>query len=108
MIRLEFFFFKIIYMASKYIFSLDRDYQIAGRKEEIKVLKNGKIYLEDGSLCFLLNRLNALLQEEYHSPRNRKLYLIKSYPIYMMDGVPKYFVDKDPFNGHDFRRLLLR
>ena len=95
-------------MGSKYVFSLDRGFQIAGRKEEIKVLKNGKIYLEDGSLYFLLNRLNAVLQEEYHSPRSRTLYLVKSYPIYMMDGRSGHLVDKDQFNGHDFRRLLRR
>jgi hypothetical protein len=90
------------------LITIEEGYAIADRKEKVKVLKNGKKYLEDGSLCFLLNRLNVILKEEYHSPRNRKLYLISSYPVYMMDGVPKYFVDKDPFSGHDFRRLLLR
>jgi hypothetical protein len=96
-------------MASKSVFSLDNGFQIAGRKEEVKVLKNGNVYLEDRRLYFSLSKLDAILQEEYHSPGKGRLYLIRSYPIYMMEGHPgHFFVDKEPFDGHDFRRLLRR
>ncbi len=81
---------------------IEEGYDIADRKEKVKVLRNGEICLTDRNLSVILFRQNALYNGSHvHFPRE-----VIFCPVYSYGSLDNLLVDIDPYDRHDIRKLI--
>ncbi|MCX6814681.1 MAG: hypothetical protein NTY20_03465 [Candidatus Aenigmarchaeota archaeon] len=83
---------------------IEKGYDIAHKKEKVKVLKNGDIYLENGNLSVILFRENSFFRDKSIRYGSNGV----PYPMYSNRSCEQLLVDMDPDGKHDFRKLIPR